>query len=142
MVIVALVGFAVATVGAGCGVSTEPDWSEAESAISSLPVPAGYTESGLDRRGAVDCAVEPSCGVPAITRTLTPTSPRTNEDGCATLHTTLPAWMASGYGFERWGTSATTKSECLLVGTVNGHSVVAEVTPAGAILVTSSTLRK
>jgi hypothetical protein len=119
-----------------------PVWDEAENSISSLPIPDGYTDTGLSRRGDSNCNWNPSCTSPSVTRTLRPIPPRSRRDSCDTLHRILTSWISKGYTFDRWNESGSDSLLCNLAGSMNGLNVGADVSDNGDIRLSALAIRK
>jgi hypothetical protein len=143
-----LAGIALAGVVIGMAACSalpkSPVWNEAERAVSSLPVPSGYDDAGLSRRGDGNCDIDPGCAAPSVTRTFRPTALATERASCEALHATLSAWTSAGYRFDRWyeGAGDAPDLPCNLAGSMNGLNVGAQVTPSGEIRLSALAIKK
>lgn len=119
-----------------------PEWDRADNALSSLPVPPGYTDAGLTRRGDSNCNWNPSCVAPSVTRTFRPAQPTSRRQSCDALHATLPAWTSNGFTFDRWNESAGDGLACNLAGTADGLRAGAQVSDNGDIELNALAIQK
>lgn len=127
----------------GCSLTKPPAWNEAEMAVRSLPVPDGYTDAGVSRRGDDNCSIDPACEKPFVTRTFRPPRPTTERAACESFHALIPRWTAVGYQFDRWneGVGDAPDLPCNLSGSMNGLNVGGDVSTTGDIRVRASPLR-
>jgi len=126
--------FSIAALIVGCSLARQPSWGDAEMAARALPVPQGYTDAGLSRRGDNNCDIDPACEKPFVTRTFRATPPTSVALACDALHTALPSWVSAGLVFDSWGESATSGLQCILHGSLNGIGISADVSSGDIFL--------